>query len=113
MSARAVERLLAELPAGDPERAALQARANRYAGECGCKAGSVAMALALVLTPAVIAVRGEFGLLTLVVGVGAVFAAAVAGKAAGLLLARVRLALLRVSLARRVERGRPGLVELH
>jgi hypothetical protein len=109
----AVEGLLAEMAAGDPERAALEVRASRYAGECGCKLGSIFLAVSLIAVPVFVGVRGDVGAGTVVVGVLAVFASSLLGKVAGLLLARARLALLHVSLVRKLGQARAGYVELH
>jgi hypothetical protein len=111
-SIREVERLLVELPAGDTERAELRAQANRYATECGCRAGGFFLAVSIVLVPAWILVTGNFGARTLAEGAAVVLAATVVGKAGGMLVGRVRLALLRASLARRVSRARPGYAQL-
>jgi len=105
-TAIAVERLLADLPAGAADRLTLQKRAIRYADDCGCKLGAVFLAVALVAVPTFIALRESFGIGTVGTGLIVVFAAAAVGKATGLLLAWTRLALLRRSLTRRLRQTR-------
>jgi hypothetical protein len=112
-TAAAIAGLLDEMAADDPQRAVLEARASRYVGECGCKLGSVFLAVASIVVPVLIGFRGDVSVGVVVVGVLAVFASSVVGKVLGLLIALVRLMFLHASLSRRVGVARAGYVELH
>jgi hypothetical protein len=102
---RAIDALLARLPADDPERATLQARAVAYSAECGCKLGATFLAGALVLAVVYLALAGP-GLLTCGVALAFVFIATIVGKLIGLLVASVKLSFLRWSLSRRLRSER-------
>jgi hypothetical protein len=105
-TAVAVQQLLAQLPAGSPKRTALQARAMRYADECGCKLGAIFLTVALVTVPPALVLREGVGIEKAALAVVAVLAAALLGKAVGVAAAWVRLSLLRRSLARDLGRSR-------
>jgi hypothetical protein len=75
--------------------------------------GAAFLTAALLLTLVYFATIGNVGVQSGIAGVAFVLLASVLGKAAGLLLASVRLALLRWSLARRLERTGPGHVHMH
>lgn len=102
---RAIDALLARLPADDPERATLQSRAAAYSTDCGCKVGATFMAGALVLAAVYLAFAG-LGLETCGIGLAFVFVATMVGKLTGLLVASLRLAFLRRSLSRRLRSER-------
>jgi hypothetical protein len=98
-----IDRLLAKVPPDDPAKAMFQARARAYSRECGCKLGGIFLAVSWVLGLAYFAARGELGLRTGIASfIFAVFAS-VLGKLTGLLLASVRLALLRRSLSKNLQ----------
>jgi hypothetical protein len=101
-AAQTVDRLLAELPPDDPERKALEARAVEYGRACGCSEGALFLAVAVVVTAVYVVVWGAVDLQTGIASLVFVFAAALVGKLAGLLLARLRLRLLGRSIARRL-----------
>ena len=94
-----VDALIARIPADDPAHRRARDRARSYAQDCGCSMGGIFMAAAIavavlqwIVSPGLEPVRALYAL-------GFVMAAAVAGKAAGLTLARLRLSLLQRSLA--------------
>ena len=102
---RAIDALLARLPADDPERAALYARAVAYSTDCGCALGAAFLAGAFVLASIYLAVTG-IDLLTCGIALAFVFVATAVGKLTGLLVASLKLALLRRSLSRRLRTER-------
>jgi hypothetical protein len=111
---RAIDALLARLPAGDPRRARAQRLALKYNRDCGCGVGALALGAAIPLTCAYLALTGVT-LVSVAAGIAFDFGATLAGKAMGLALATVRLALLRRSLARTpgLQRLEVGHVDLH
>jgi hypothetical protein len=109
----AVDALLAQLPAGDPERRTVPARAHGYYRACGCAMGGAFLTTALVLTIVYFATIGDFGWRSATAGVVFILLGSALGKAAGVLLAWARLALLRRSLARRLERTGVAHVHMH
>ena len=109
----AIEVLLAQMPAGDAERTALQARVRAYGRECGCAMGAVFLTAALGLTPIYFATIGDLRVATGIASVILIFIASMLGKMTGLLLARAKLALLRWSLARRLQRMGSTHVYMH
>ena len=109
----AIDVLLAQMPADDAEAAALQWRARAYSQECGCAMGAVFLSASLVLALIYFAATGNLGVRSGMAGVTFVFLASMFGKGAGLVLARSKLALLRWSLARRLQRAGPRHVYMH
>ena len=110
----AIDAMLASLPSDDRERARLLARAVKYNRECGCALGGFSLVAALLLASTYLAVSGDLSLRTAAASVLFVLAAALLGKVTGLLLASVRLALLRWSLTRMVQLPRRvGHVDVH
>jgi hypothetical protein len=110
---RAVDVLLAQMHAGDAERTALQARARAYSRECGCAMGAIFLTAALALTLIYFATTGDLRVGTGIACVMLVFFASMLGKMTGLVLARAKLALLRWSLARRLQRMSSTHVYMH
>ena len=111
---RAVDVLLARLPADDPEWATLHSRAAAYSTDCGCTMGAAFLAAALLLAVAYFAFAGGLGFRSGLTGLAFVLVAALAGKLAGLLLASLKLALLRRSLSRRLRsEGWSAHVHMH
>jgi VIT1/CCC1 family predicted Fe2+/Mn2+ transporter len=98
-----VDVLLAQMPADHPERPALQARAIEYSQDCGCSMGGYFLAGAAAFAIIYFAIFGGFSFRTAVASAVLVLLAAVAGKLTGLLIARLRLTLLRRSIARRIQ----------
>jgi hypothetical protein len=109
----AIDVLLAQMPAGDAEAAALHARARAYSQECGCAMGAIFLSVSLVLALIYLATTGGLGVRTGIVGVMFVFLASMLGKMTGLVLARAKLARLRWSLARRLQGTSPRHVYMH
>lgn len=112
-AAEAVDALLAQVPADDPERPALQARAGKYSRECGCALAGAFLAAALLLALIHFATGGHLGLRTGVEGALFVLGAAALGKAVGLLQAQLKLAWLRRLLSRKLERTGVSHVYVH
>ena len=126
---RAVDVLLARLPADDPERATLHSRAAAYSTDCVMHGTPVAsrtagpatgtmgaafLAAALLLAVVYFASAGGLGFRSGLTGLAFVLVAALAGKLAGLLLASLKLALLRRSLSRRLRsEGWSAHVHMH
>lgn len=98
-----IDALLAQVPPDDPEKVGLQARARSHGQECGCAMGGFFLTGAVLLTVTYFATIGELRVRTGVGGVVFVFLAAGVGKLTGLLVASVKLLLLRRSLARKVQ----------
>jgi nitrate reductase gamma subunit len=94
--------LLAHLRVDDPERAALQSRAAAYSRDCGCAMGAAFVVGALLLSLSYFTLVAAPSFRTVIVGVVFVLAAALSGKAVGLLLAALKLALLRRSISRKL-----------
>jgi VIT1/CCC1 family predicted Fe2+/Mn2+ transporter len=110
---RAIDALLARLPANDPERATLQARAVAYSKDCGCTMGAAFFAGALLLAVTYLAVAG-LELSSCGIAVAFVFLATVVGKLTGLLVASLKLTFLRRSLSGRLRSERYSAhVHLH
>jgi hypothetical protein len=107
-----VDELLARLPADDPDRAALQARATTYSQDCGCTMGVAFLAGSLLLALAYFTSTGDFNARRAIAGLLFVLGAALSGKAAGLVLASLKLALLRRSLLRKI-RAQEYLKHVH
>jgi hypothetical protein len=109
----AVDVLLVQMHAGDAERIALQTRARAYSRECGCAMGAIFLAATLALTLTYFATIGDFRVETGIASVILVFLASMLGKMTGLVLARAKLAVLRWSLARRLQRMSSTHVYMH
>jgi hypothetical protein len=113
-TARTLDGLIARLPADDPEKDALQARAAKYGRACGCSAGAAFLVASVLLSAAYFAAGGELGVRSGFACVVLVFVATLAGKLVGISLATLRLGLLRRSVDRRLRRqGRLGHVHVH
>lgn len=109
-----VDALLAQLPADDPARARVQAQTAKYNRECGCALSSFSLTATLLLVAGYFAVTGDLSVRSAAAGVALVLAAAAVGKAVGLLVASLRLALLRRSLSKRLRvHGRGHHVYVH
>jgi hypothetical protein len=103
---RAVDALLARLPADDPERATLQARAAAYSSDCGCAMGAAFMAGASLVALLYFVFAHGLGFWPGLAGLAFVLVATMVGKLAGLLVASLKLAFLRRSLSRRLRSER-------
>jgi hypothetical protein len=105
--------LVAQLCTTDAEKSALRRRAAALREECGCATGAGFGAAALVLTPLLLWLTSGFSVVGLALCAGVVFAAALVGKATGVLVARGQLFLLGLRLRRRVRLERSGRVFVH
>jgi len=101
-----IDALLARFSTDDPVRAAIQARANAYSRDCGCKMGALFLVGALLLVVVYFLGVGAVSFRTSVAGIVFIFVAAVSGKAAGLGLASLKLALLRRSVLQKLQNER-------
>jgi VIT1/CCC1 family predicted Fe2+/Mn2+ transporter len=97
-----VDALLARLPADEPDWAALQSRATAYSQDCGCTMGAAFLAGSLPLALAYVTLTDGLSVRRGIAGVVFVLVAALSGKASGLVLASLKLALLRRSISRRL-----------
>jgi hypothetical protein len=109
----AIDVLLAQMPADDGEAAALHARARTFSQECGCAMGASFLSASLVLAMIYFVTTGDLGVRSGIAGVTFVVLASMLGKMTGLVLARAKLALLRWSLARRLQRTSSRHVYMH
>jgi hypothetical protein len=109
----AVDGLLAQLPADDPGRADLQRRARAYSQACGCPAGGLFLVAAILLVSTYFATTGAVGVGTVAASVFFVIVATAVGKSVGLLVAGLRLAMLRRSLSRKLQQRSLGHVVVH
>jgi len=93
-----VDRLLRSFPDEDPEVALLRTRTHSYATECGCSTGGAFLVLAVIAAPVALTLEDAWAPLTVLWSLMLVVSASLAGKAAGVAVATVRLQLLRHSL---------------
>jgi hypothetical protein len=88
------------------ERAGVQTRMTRYNRDCGCAMGGAFMVAALLTSAVCIVVTARFAIGVIGAGIGFVVVCSMLGKALGLVVASIRLGLLRRSLVRRARRAR-------
>ena len=98
--------LVTQLALEPAERADVQTRVGRYNRDCGCAMGGAFMVAALLTSAVYIVVTARFAIGVIGAGIGFVVVCSLLGKAFGLVMASVRLGLLRRSLARRARRTR-------
>jgi hypothetical protein len=92
-------------PAVEPaERAGIHARMARYNRDCGCSMGGVFLVAAVLLLAVYLGVTTRFSVGVLGAGIAFVLVSSAVGKGVGLLVATVRLEVLRRSLSRRLSR---------
>jgi hypothetical protein len=96
-----IDQILARLPDGQPDSAAVRARAARHATDCGCAMGAAFLVAAVLIAAAYFVWYRTPHPGSVLIGAAGVFLAAIAGKLVGLLLAAIRLALLKRKLLRR------------
>ena len=108
-----VDDLLARVPAGDPEKVALEARARAHRRDCGCAMGGAFLGVALLLMLAYVAATVDLSIRTALASATFVLLATLLGKLTGLALAWARLALLQRSLARKLQRATSDHVYVH
>jgi hypothetical protein len=102
----AIGELADQLALEPSARADVQKRRARYHRDCGCAMGGAFMVAALLASVVYIVVTARFAIGVIGAGIGFVIVCSLLGKAFGLLVASVRLGLLRRSLARRARRTR-------
>jgi Mg/Co/Ni transporter MgtE len=100
----AIDTLVRRLALESSERVDVRARMARYNRDCGCALGGVTMVAALLMVIAYIAMTATLSLGVLGVGIAFIVVCSMLGKALGLVVASVRLELLRRSLSRRARR---------
>jgi VIT1/CCC1 family predicted Fe2+/Mn2+ transporter len=100
-----IDDLLARLPDG-PERRALQARARAYAGDCGCTTGGAFLVGAVPLALLYVLFTGNHSGVTIIAALVSVIIAGIVGKAFGLALASLKMAMLRWSVSRQLQTGK-------
>jgi hypothetical protein len=110
----AIDQLVGQLALESSERSDVQARTARYNRECGCSLGGLFMVAALLAAVAFIVVTADFSIGVAGAGIAFVIVTSLLGKVLGLVVASVRLGMLRRSLLRRVRRVRgEGHVYVH
>jgi hypothetical protein len=102
----AIEELMAQLVLGPSERSEVQVRMARYNRECGCALGGVFMVAALLTVLVYIVVTASLSIGVFGIGIAFVLVSSLTGKVLGLVMASVRLELLRRTLSRRARRLR-------
>jgi hypothetical protein len=98
----AIDELVGRLALEPAEQRDVRARMARYNRECGCALGGASMVVALLAAVAYLIATETFGVGVAFAAVAFVFACSLLGKAVGLLVASLRLELLRRSLCRRL-----------
>jgi len=111
--ASSVDALAAGLPDSDPHRAALRTRAATLGQECGCAMSGTFLVTAAALVAGYFASMGSLNLVSGLSAVGFVFVASLAGKLAGLAVARLRLLTLRRKILRRLSGNEVRHVHVH
>ena len=104
----AIDQLAGQLALESSERSDVQARMARYNRECGCSLGGLFMIAALLTAIVYIAVTADISIAVAGAGIAFVVVSSLLGKALGLVVASVRLEMLRRSLSRRVRRKAGG-----
>lgn len=112
-TAHRIDDLLARVPADDPEKAALEARARAHSRDCGCAMSGAFLGVALLLTLVYVAATVDLSIRTALASAMFVLLATLLGKLTGLLLAWVKLAVLHRSLSRKLLRTTSGHVYVH
>jgi hypothetical protein len=100
----AIDTLVRQLALESSERVDVRARMARYNRDCGCALGGAMMAAALLTVIAYIALTTTFSLGVVGTGIALIVVCSMLGKALGLVVASVRLEMLRRSLSRRARR---------
>jgi hypothetical protein len=94
-----IDWLLRQFPSDDPQRASYQKRAIAYQSDCGCSMGAAFMVGSILGVAIAFAVDHRIALVRIVLAMATVLLATAVGKAVGLAVARLRLALLRRKIA--------------
>ena len=101
-TAQVIERLLASFPREPPDANAIRARTERYVNECGCAAGGSFLILAALAALVAVLVSHSWRLPVALSCLAVIVAASIVGKMIGIVIAMVRLQLLRRRLHRRI-----------
>lgn len=108
-----IDQLVGQLALESSERSDLRARMARYSRECGCSLGGLFMLAALLVAFVYIVVTADFSIGAAGAGIAFVVISSLLGKAFELVVASVRLEMLRCSLSRRVRRPGGSHVYVH
>ena len=100
----AIDALVTELALTPSEQAGVKTRMARYNRDCGCAMGGVFLVAALVTFLVYMAVTAALAIDVIGAGIAFVVVSSLLGKTLGLVVASVRLGMLRRSLARRARR---------
>ena len=100
----AIDALVTELALTPSEQAGVKTRTARYNRDCGCAMGGVFLVAALVTFLVYMAVTAALAIDVIGAGIAFVVVSSLLGKTLGLVVASVRLGMLRRSLARRARR---------
>jgi hypothetical protein len=100
----AIGELVTQLALEPAERSDVHTRMARHNRDCGCAMGGMFLVAALIMAVVYIAVTARFAIGVIGAGIAFVMVSSLLGKAIGLVVASVRLGLLRRSLSRRVRR---------
>jgi hypothetical protein len=101
-AAVAIERLLRSFPSEPADAIAIRARVQQYVNECGCATGGIFLIVAGIASPAVLVATRSWHPPSVLWSLFCIAAASIAGKLTGILVALLRLRLLRRRLHRRV-----------
>ena len=100
----AIDALVTELALTPSEQAGVKTRMARYNRDCGCAMGGVFLVAALLTFLVYMAVTAALAIDVIGAGIAFVVVSSLLGKTLGLVVASVRLGMLRRSLARRARR---------
>lgn len=108
-----VDALLRRLPDGDSYKASAQKRAAALDHECGCAIGGRFLIVAAILAAGYVLSNQHLTIGTLLAAAGFVFAAAIAGKLIGMVVARIRMRLLHREVSVRIRKVEASHVYVH
>ena len=100
----AIDALVTELALTPSEQAGVKTRMARYNRDCGCAMGGVFLVAALLTFLVYMAVTAALAIDVIGAGIAFVVVSSLLGKTLGLVVASVRLGMLRRSLSRRARR---------
>jgi len=100
----AIDALVTELALTPSEQAGVKTRMARYNRDCGCAMGGVFLVAALLTFLVYMAVTAALAIGVIGAGIAFVVVSSLLGKTLGLVVASVRLGMLRRSLSRRARR---------
>jgi len=108
-----VDALLRRLPDGDSYKVSAQKRVAAFDHECGCAMGGRFLIAAAVLAAGRLLSIPHITIGSLLATAASVFAAAIAGKLLGMLVARIRMRLLHREMSVRIVKLEARHVYLH